>query len=142
MPSCPPACLPTRLVHVLLIQGLQGQQQAGNLNILEDASARGVLRSSMPVVGQQQLGQQILQQQGQYAGQQQKELGGIYSQVAGLNTERANSIANLSNSLYGLDIQKQTLNNQINQGNRQYDLQRQTADQQYQLSLQAARGGF
>jgi hypothetical protein len=129
-------------LYQALIQGLQGQQQAGNQNILEDASARGVLRSSMPVYGQQQLGQQILQQQGQYAGQQQKELGGIYSQIAGINTERATGIANLANSLYGNDIQQQSLNNQIAQGNRSYALQQQTAQQQYQLGLQAAQKGY
>lgn len=129
-------------LYQALIQGLQGQQKAGNQNILEDANARGMLRSSIPVVGQQQLGQQIIQQQGQYGMQQAKELGGIYGQVAGINTERATGIANLANSLQGMDIQQQTLNNQIAQGNRSYDLQQQTANQQYQLALQAAQRGY
>ncbi len=129
-------------LYQALIGSLRGQQAQGNQAILEDANSRGMLRSTQPVVGQQQLGSQILQKQGEYGLQQQKELGGIYSQIAGINTERATGIANLANSLYGLDIQQQGLNNQIAQGDRSYALQQQTANQQYQLGLQAAQKGY
>ena len=129
-------------LYQALIQGLRGQQAQGNQTILEDANSRGMLRSTQPVVAQQQLGSQILQKQGEYGLQQQKELGGLYGQVAGIYTDRSNNVANLANSLYGMDIQKQTLNNQINQGNRSFALQQQTANQQYQLGLQAAQRGY
>jgi len=121
------------------MQGLQGQQMAGNQNILEDASGRGLLKSTIPVQNQVQLGQQILAQQGQYATQQAKDIGGIYSQIGGLNTERANSIAQLANALQGTELQRQTIANQQAQADREYALQQQTAQQQYQLALKAAR---
>lgn len=129
-------------LYTQLIQGLQGQQRVGNQNILEDASGRGLLRSTIPVQGQIGLGQQILAQQGQYAAQQAKDIGGIYSQIAGLNTERANSVAQLANSLQGNDLQRQQMANQQAQSDREYALQAQTAAQQYQLALKAARRGY
>lgn len=122
-----------------LIQGLQGQQQVGNQNILENASARGVLHSTIPVQGQVQLGQQILGQQGQYAAQQAKDLGGIYSQIAGINTDQANSVAQLANQLAQTDLNNQQFSYQKQQAARDYALQKQIAAQNYKLQLAAAR---
>lgn len=122
-----------------LITGLQGQQQVGNQNILEDASARGLLHSTIPVQGQVQLGQQIIAQQGQYAAQQAKEIGGIQSQIAGLGTEQANAIAQLANSLAGTDLQNQQLIYQKQQAAKDYALQKKIAAQNYRLQLDAAR---
>lgn len=133
---------PISQMYGALNQGLAGQQQAGYQNVLEDASSRGILRSTMPVYGQAQVAQQITQKRGEYAGQQAKELGGIFSQIAGVNVDRASAIANLANALQGNFIQQQSLNNQIAQGNRSYELAQQTAQQQYQLALQGARAGF
>src|SRR6185369_3256421 len=79
-----------------LLQGLQGQQAVGNQNILENSAGRGLLYSTIPVQGQVQLGQQILAQQGQYAAQNAKDIGGIDSQIANVQTTRANSIAGLA----------------------------------------------
>lgn len=118
-------------LYQTLLQGLQGQQQVGNQNILEDASARGLLHSTIPVEGQIQLGQQILGQQGQYAAQQAKDIGGIYSQIGGIRASQAQAIANLANSLQGNALQQQQINNQQAQ-----------ADRQYQLDLAAARRGY
>lgn len=129
-------------LYSALIQGLQGQQRTGNQNILEDASGRGLLRSTIPVQGQAQLGQQIVAQQGQYAAQQAKDLGGIYSQIAGVNTERANSVANLASALQGNELQRIQMANQQAQADREFQLQQQTAAQQYQLALKAARRGY
>lgn len=120
------------------IQGLQAQQPMQNLGVLEDASGRGILRSTIPAYGQQQVAQNILQQTGQYSAQQQKELGDIYGQVAGIRTEKAKSIADLANALYGTDIQNRTLQNTIGQGNRQFTLQQQTAAQNHALQMQLA----
>ena len=126
-------------LYSALFQGLQGQQQVGNQNILEDASARGVLRSTMPVDSQAGLGAQIIQKQGEYGAQQAKEIGGLYSQMGGIRADQANAIAQLANSLFGNNIQQQQMSNQVQQANRQFALQQQTANQQYQLGLQAAR---
>lgn len=129
-------------MYSALVQGLQGQQATGNQNILEDASGRGLLRSTIPVVGQQQLGQQILNQQGQYAAQQAKDVGGIYSQISGINVDKANAIASLANSLQGNYLQQQQINNQQAQADRAFALQQETAQQQYQLALKAAKRGY
>lgn len=126
-------------LYSALFQGLQGQQQAGNQQILEDASGRGLLRSTIPVEGQAGLAGQIIQKQGEYGAQQAKEMGGLYSQIGGIRADQANAIAQLANSLFGNDIQQQQMSNQVAQANRQFALQQQTADQQYQLGLRAAR---
>jgi hypothetical protein len=129
-------------LYQALVQGLQGQQATGNQNILEDSSSRGLLHSTIPVQGQVQLGQQILNQQGQYAAQQAKDIGGIYSQIGGVRTDQAQAIANLANSLQGNYLQQQQVNNQQTQADREFQLQQQTANQQYQLALKAARNGY
>lgn len=129
-------------LYQALIQGLQGQQAIGNQNILEDSSSRGLLHSTIPVVGQQQLGQQILSQQGQYAAQQAKDLAGVYSQIGGVRTEQAGAVANLANAYQGNYLQQQQINNQQAQADREFQLQQQTANQQYQLALKAARRGY
>lgn len=117
-----------------------GQQQVGNQNILEDASARGVLNSTLPVDAQAGLGQQIIQQQGLNAAEQAKQVGGIQSQVAGLVTDRASAIAQLANALQQAFTQSRGVTLQAQQANREYALQKQLADRQYQLDLRAARG--
>lgn len=109
-----------------------------NLGVLEDASSRGILNSTIPAYGQQQVAQNALQQIGQYSAKQQQELGGVYGDIAGLYTNRAKGIADLSNSLYGIDLQNRTLRNQINQGNRSYNLARQTAAQSHRLQMALA----
>lgn len=140
-------------LYQALIQGLGQQQQVGNQNILEGASATGFLNSTRPVDQQAMLGQQILAQQGQYSAQQAKEIGDIYGQVAGLGTERANAIANLANSLQQTGLQNKQFSWQRQQDNRmyslnkgiankQYSLDKRTANQQYQLQLKAAKKGF
>jgi hypothetical protein len=126
-------------LYQTLLQGLQGQQQVGNQNILEDASGRGLLHSTIPVQGQIGLGQQILGLQGQYAAQQAKDIGNIYSQIAGIRTGQAQSIADLANSLQSNALASQQVKNQAAQANRQYQLDLQTAKQNYQLQLAAAR---
>lgn len=122
-----------------LMQGLQGQQSAGNLNILEGAGGRGLLRSTIPVDAQTQLGQSIVQQQGQYASQQAKELGDVQSQIAGLGVDRAGAISNLANALRQTAISKQQFEFQKKQSNKDFALQKKLAAQQYQLALAAAR---
>lgn len=118
-------------LYATLMQGLQGQQQAGNQNILEGAGARGLLRSTIPVDAQVGLGQQILQQQGQYGLQQQQDLGAIYGNIAGIRTEQAGSVANLANQLQQTALQQE-----------QFGFTKKQAKKSNQLALLAAKRGY
>lgn len=112
------------------MQGLTGYQQTENQNILEGASGRGLLRSTIPVDAQTTLGQQVLAKQGEYGMQQGKQLGDIYSQIAGLNVNKAKDIAGLAGDLQQTALQQ-----------KQFDYTKQQANRQYQLELAAARKG-
>lgn len=125
-----------------LVQGLQSQQQQGNQSILEDASSRGLLHSTIPVEGQTQLGQQIIGQQGQYAQQEAQSLGQLNTQIAGVRTDQASAIAQLANSLQQSALGQQQLTFQKQQANRDYALQKQVAKQGYQLNLASASKGY
>jgi len=129
-------------LYSTLLQGLQGQQQAGSLNILENASSRGILRSTIPIDKQTELGGQIVQQQGQYAAQQAKEVGGVRAQIGGLRTEQAGAIAQLANALQQAFTSERSLALQGQQYNREYALQKQLGNQQYKLGLAAAQRGY
>lgn len=107
------------------LQGLAGKQQQGFQNVLEDSNARGILRSTIPVYGQAQVASDITAERGQLIGQQAKDIGGIYSQIGGIQVDRAQAIANLANALQGNYLQQQQLQNQIAQSNREYALQQQ-----------------
>ena len=115
-------------LYSLLLQGLQGEQQVGNQNILENASGRGLLRSTIPVDAQAGLGQQILQKQGQYAAQQGQDLANIYQQIGQLRTQKAQDVTGLAGKLQQTALAK-----------KQFQYQKQQAARQYQLDLQAAR---
>lgn len=116
-------------LYQALLQGLQGQQAAGNQEILEGAGARGMLYSTVPVVQQQQLGQQILQKQGEYGLQQQQQLGNIQQNIAGLRVGQAKDIAGLANTLQSQDLAQQQFKYNKQQANRNYQLQMQMARQ-------------
>lgn len=122
-----------------LFQGLEGQRQTGTQNILEGASGRGLLRSTVPVNAQTTLEQGLLQQRGQYAGQQAKDIAGVQESLGKLNVEQANAISTLANALYGQDIQRQQFAQQQAASQQQLSLQQQVADRTYQLQLQQAR---
>lgn len=87
-----------------LIQGLEGTRKTETQNILESASQRGVLRSTMPVDLQTQLANTILQQQGQYGAQQAQELAGVQSNLAQLGVQKASAIQQLADTLYNRDL--------------------------------------
>lgn len=129
-------------LYSVLNQGLVGQQQTGNQNILEDASGRGLLKSTIPVDQQTTLGGQILQQQGTYAAQQAKEIGGVQAQVGGLQVDQANAVAQLASALQSAFTQSESARFERENADREYQAMRQLADRQYALDVQAARGGF
>lgn len=122
---------PLQNLYQTLNQSLAGQQQQGNQQILEDASGRGILRSTIPVYNQGVLGSQILQQQGQYASDYAQKYADIQGQIAGVGVNRAKDISQLAQSLMSGALQQQQL-----------AYQRQLANRQYQLDLQRAQGGF
>jgi len=115
-------------LYQTLIQGLQGQQQAGQLSNLEASSGRGVLKSTIPVDANNALGQQIVQQAGQFAAQQGNDISGIYGNVANLRTQQAQGTSQLANQYQQSDLRQQ-----------QFNYNQQQAERQYQLALQSAR---
>ena len=129
-------------LYETLMQGLTAQQQMGNQNILEGAAGRGVLRSTIPVDAQTMLGQQILQQQGQYSLEQQRATNDILSQIAGVNVNRANAISSLANSLRGTALNEQQFRWTKSNANRQYQLDKKLNQQNFKLSMAAAQKGI
>lgn len=126
-------------LYASLTEGLQTQNQqqiaAGTQNIVEDASARGVLRSTLPVDARQaligQLGVALNQGLGQLGLQRVQDIGAVRSQIGSLGTQKAKDIADLARALESQDIQQQEL-----------ALKRLQADRDYQLSQQQiARSG-
>lgn len=120
-------------LYQTLTQGLN-QQYTQNLNagvqgIVEDASARGVLRSTLPVDARQaltgQLGSALQQSLGQLGANQAKDISGISMQLGDLGLKRASSIADLSRSLETQDLQRQQLEQQRIQDERNYQMQQQ-----------------
>lgn len=118
-------------LYQTLMQGLTGFQQTENQNILEGASGRGLLNSTIPVDAQTTLGQQVVAKQGEYGMQQGQQLGEIYNQIAGLNVNKAKDIAGL-----GLNMQQNALQQ------TQFNYQKQQANRQYQLAKAAAQKGY
>jgi hypothetical protein len=116
---------PINQSYAAQFNALQGQQQAGFQNVLEDSNSRGILRSTIPVYGQAQVAADITGQRGQLAAQNAKDIGGIYKDIGGLQVDQASAIAQLANALQGNFIQQQQLQNQIAQSNREYALQQQ-----------------
>lgn len=97
-----------------LVGGLEQQRGIETQNILESASQRGVLRSTLPVDLQQDLGRQILQTRGQYDLQRAGDIADVYSNIGNLRLQRATGIQSLADSLQAADL-------------RERDFQRQSA---------------
>lgn len=115
-------------LYNVLFQGLEGQRQTETQNILESASQRGVLRSSLPVDLQTTLGQSLLAERGKLGAQQAKEVAGIQGQLGELGIGRARAIAELAGSLEGQDLERQ-----------KFEYQKINDERDYQLRVQAAK---
>lgn len=126
-----------------LVQGLQQQNtqqlNTGVQNIVEDASARGVLRSTLPVDARQtltaQLGAALNEGLGKLNLSQLQEVGQIQQQVGGLRTQRAGAITDLARALETQDLARQELAFKQEQANRDYQLR------QRELSMASRSGG-
>lgn len=130
-------------LYQTLTQGLQ-QQNTQQLNqgvtgIVEDASRRGVLRSTLPVDARTSLtaslGQALAEGMGKLNLAQLQEVGGIQQQVGGLRTQRAGQIADLARALEAQDLERQKLEMQRIESERNYALQQQ------QLASSRSSGG-
>lgn len=116
-----------------LTQGLQTQYQqnlsSGVQGIVEDASARGVLRSTLPVDARQsltgQLGAALQQSLGELGAKRASDLAGVNQSLAQLGLQRASSIADLSRALETQDLERQRL-----------AMDRQNAEREFQLEQQ------
>lgn len=114
-------------LYQTLAQGLQQQSQqqlqTGTQGILEDASRRGVLRSTLPVDSRTQLqtalSQALLEGTSRLGLQQAQDIGGIQERVAGLGAERLKTITDLASTLQAQDLRE-----------REFQMQQQAARQQ------------
>ena len=125
-------------LYQTLTQGLQQQNtmqlNSGVQQISEDASRRGVLRSSLPVDARTsltaQLGAALNQGLGELGAQQAKEVAGVGTQIGELGIQRAGAVSTLADALQQRDLEE-----------RGAELKRQQAERDYQISLMGARGG-
>lgn len=115
-----------------IVQGLESQRDTESQNILESASRRGVLRSTMPVDLQTQLGQDLLRERGQIEAQRAGQLGDIETQVAQLGRERLGAITSLADTL-----QQQSLREREFKLQQQAAARARAAEQQSSSAIQA-----
>lgn len=116
-----------------LTKGLQGQYQqnlaSGVQGIVEDASARGVLRSTLPVDARQsltgQLGAALQQSLGELGARRAGDIAGVNTSLAQLGLQRASSIADLSRALETQDLERQRLAMDKQNAERQFQLEQQ-----------------
>lgn len=120
-------------LYSTLAQGLQAQNAAqletGVQEIVNDANARGVLRSTIPndarAMLTSQLGAALTQSLGQLNSQQAQDIAGIRTQVGQLNIDRLRTIQDVAGSLQQRDMQE-----------RDYALRAKQAERDYQLRIQ------
>lgn len=116
-----------------LIQGLEQssaqQLETGVTGIVEDASRRGVLRSTLPVDARQslqaQLSQALLQGRGQLESQRAGDIAGINERLGSLRIQRTGNIADLARALETRDLEERQFRLQQLQAKRDYELQKQ-----------------
>ena len=91
----------------------QQQIQTGSQNIVEDASRRGVLRSTLPVDARTSLessiGAALAESKGQLGLRQMQDIAGIQERVGGLQAQRVSAINQIANQLYEQDLAQQEL---------------------------------
>lgn len=108
-----------------LLQGLEGQRASETQNILESASQRGVLRSSMPVDLQTQLGAALLAERGKLESQRAGDVSRVNKSIADIGLQRSQAITSLADQLQARDLQE-----------REFKLRRQQADREFKLQQQ------
>lgn len=118
-------------LYQTLSQGLQTnfdtQLASGVQGINEDASARGVLRSTLPndarLALTTQLGSALQQGLGQLGSQQASDISGVQSQLGELGIRRVSAITDLANALKSDNLAE-----------RQFALDKLTANRDFKIS--------
>lgn len=128
-----------------LTQQNTNQLNTGVQQINEDASARGVLRSTLPVDSRQaltaQLGAALNTSLGNLGIQQADTISNFQNKIGGLQVDRANQIASLSRSLEDQDLQRQQFEYQKQLDAQKLELQRQELAAQVAAARSRASGG-
>lgn len=108
--------------------------------ISEDASRRGVLRSTLPVDAQQdlqgQIGAALAQSQGQLGLQQGEAVSGLQSQIGQLGIDRVGAVNSLANTLNKQDLSRQQFSYQKQRDAQEAELARQRFEYEKQLAQQ------
>lgn len=125
-----------------LITGLQGQYntqlETGVQGIAEDASARGVARSTLPVDARTtlttQLGQALLEGRGRLESQRMGDIAGINEKVASLRIQKTQSIQDLARALQAGDLSEREFKFRVEQARKDFALKER------ELAIAASRG--
>ena len=124
-------------LYTTLTQGLQstyeGNLKSGVQGIVEDASARGVLRSTLPVDARQaltgQLGAALQQSLGELGARKAGDIAGVRSSIADIGVKRATTVADLARALETQDLQRQQLEMDRVNSERDFQLKQQSLAQ-------------
>lgn len=117
--------------------------------ISEDASRRGVLRSTLPVDAQQdlqgQIGAALAQSQGQLGLQQGEAVSGLQSQIGQLGIDRVGAVNSLANTLNKQDLSRQQFSYQkqrdaqeAEMARQRFEFEKQQAAEQIAIARQRA----
>jgi hypothetical protein len=117
-------------LYQTLYQGLEGQRASETQNILESASSRGVLRSTMPVDLQTQLGTALLAERSKLGSQQAQEIAGVNMKIGDLGLQKTSAINQIADTLYNRDLTE-----------RKFQMEQQMAAQQAAAAAASARSG-
>lgn len=100
-------------LYDVLVQGLEGQRQTETQNILESASSRGVLRSSLPVDLQTQLGQALLAERGKLEAGRAGDIADVQSDLSQIGLQRAQSVTGLADALQQQSLREREFKMQL-----------------------------
>lgn len=128
-------------LYSTLVSGLEGQRQTETQNILESASQRGVLRSTMPVDLQASLGAALLAERGKLGSQQAQEEAAVRGNIGQLRIQRAQGIQELAGALQQRSLQERQFQLQKKQAERELALKREEMMMQMAAARSSGGGG-
>ena len=129
-------------LYAALGQQQQGQKATETQNIFENASGRGLLRSTIPVDQQAGLEQTYLQKGAQLGAEQVQKVGAVNSDIYGANISKANAIAQLTQALQGQSLDSQKFAFDKKQSTLELKQRQALADREYKLQKELAALGI
>lgn len=108
----------------ILLQGLEGQRETETQNILESASSRGVLRSTMPVDLQTSLGEALLAQRGKLESERAGQISGVQQRLADIGLARGQAVSSLAQQLQQGSLQEREFKLRQQEANRNFELEK------------------